>query len=89
LNKVILYRIVIRLLFPLEGEVIWTEKGPAAILKAESCIFHLRKEGDSDSYLLFIIEGNGEREIARIEASDPYFASRVLVAIGDAVPSAE
>ena len=47
------------------------------------------KTADNDRYLLFIIEGDEDREIARIESSDGNFASRVLVAIGDAVPFTE
>ena len=56
-----------------------------AILDAENQIFHLRNAAAEDnSYLLYIVEGGNEREIARIEADDPNFSSRVLVGIGDA-----
>ena len=89
LEKFTLSHLGVQVLIELRGQVIWTKKGPAAILKAENHIFHLRKEGDGDSYALFIIEGDVEREIARIESCDPCFASRVLVAIGEAVPFAE
>ena len=89
LEKFTLSHLGVQVLIELRGKVIWTKKGPAAILKAENHIFHLRKEGDGDSYALFIIEGEVEREIARIEARDPCFASRILVAIGEAVPFSE
>ena len=89
LEKFTLSHLGVQVLIELRGQVIWTKKGPAAILKAENHIFHLRKEGDGDSYALFIIEGDVEREIARIESCDPCFASRVLVAIGEAVPFSE
>jgi hypothetical protein len=86
LEKFMVSRLGIQRLLPLHGEFIWTEKGPTAILEAEDRIFHLRKDAEGDSYPLFILEGDGEREIARFEAKDPYFASRVLVAIADAAP---
>ena len=89
LEKFTLSHLGVQVLIELRGQVIWTKKGPAAILKAENHIFHMRKEVDRDSYALFIIEGDVEREIARIESCDPCFASRVLVAIGEAVPFAE
>ena len=89
LRKFILSRLGVRLPDLLNGKVAWTENGPALILDAEGDVFHLRKAGDNDSYFLFIIEAAGEREIARIEASDANFASRVLVAIDDAVTSTD
>jgi len=89
LHKFMLRHLGVSVLIELMGEATWTEKGPAAVLKAENHIFHLRKEGDGDSYALFIIDGDVEREIARIEAHDPCFANRVLVAIDEAVPPIE
>jgi len=86
LDKFLLSHLGVRVLFELEGKAIWTKKALAAILKAENHTFHLRKEGDGDSYALFIIEGEVEREIALTEASDPCFASRILVAIGETIP---
>jgi hypothetical protein len=56
---------------------------------ADGHIFHVRKAADNDRYLLFIIKGDEDREIARIKSSDANFASSVLVAIGDAVPFTE
>jgi hypothetical protein len=88
LRKFILSRLGVRLPDLLNGKVVWTENGPALILDAEDGhVFHMRKDGDSGGYLLFIIEGNVKREIARIESSDANFASHVLVAIDDAIPS--
>ena len=63
----------------------WTSHGAAIILKAAGETFHLRK-ADSNTYQLQHIDGHQEAEIARVKASDPHFASRVLVAIGDATP---
>jgi hypothetical protein len=88
LEKFMLRRLGFGVVMSLHAHVIWTEKGPAVTLDAEGHIFHVRKATDNESYLFFI-EGKGEREIARIDASDANFASRVLVAIGDAVPIAE
>ena len=67
-------------------QVIWISEGPVAILKCEDQVFHLRQAGDGNC-LLFLIEGQAEREIAPIKDSDPHFTSRVLVAIGDAGPA--
>lgn len=64
---------------------VWTEKGPAVTLDAKGRDFHLRKGADNGTYLLLIVDSDKEREIARIDASDPIFSSRVLVAIDNAV----
>jgi hypothetical protein len=69
----------------LAGRAEWTDKGPAVILNTGVHVFHLRKKEGNGSCFLFIVGGDGEREIARLEASDPIFSSRVLVAIDDAV----
>jgi hypothetical protein len=69
------------------GKVDWTDNGPALIMQASGCVFHLRKAGDSELiYRLYLI-GDGEREIEEIQADGPLFASRVLAAIGDVIPS--
>jgi hypothetical protein len=83
LQTFLLRRLEVTVLVKLCMHVIWTSGGPVAILKSDDQIFHLRKAGDSNC-LLFLIEGQGEREIAQIKSSDPHFTSRVLVAIGDA-----
>ena len=71
-------------LVSLQMEICWIAGGPVAILQAEDTIFHLRKSGKNGSYLLSTIEAESEREVCRIEASDPQFANRILVAIGEA-----
>ena len=88
LQKFVLPKLGVGPHMALLGTPAWTSKGAAIILKAEDHIFHLRKAGDRGSSInLFLIEGDGEREIARIEAADRLFASRVLAVIGDVIPS--
>jgi len=67
----------------------WIEQGAAAQLNADDKAFRLRKDGKNDSYILSIVEIDREREVARIKGSDPHFANRVLVTIGDAVSPQE
>ena len=74
----------IKRMFAFSVKVAWTDHGAAAELNADDKAFHLRRDGKSDSYILFIFENDGEREVARIRGSDPHFADWVLVAIGDA-----
>jgi len=81
LQGFLLRRLLVAVPVALGMEVAWISGGPAAILKYEDQTFHLRKAGDDDC-VLFLIEGQGETEIARIKAEDPLFASRLLVAIG-------
>jgi hypothetical protein len=68
----------------LNVKAVWTEKGPTVNLDTEGHVFRVRQD-DGNGYILLVLDSGGEREIARIEASDPIFASRVLVAIDDAV----
>jgi hypothetical protein len=85
LQGFVLRKLGVTLPITLDSETAWTEKGPVAIFKAEGRVVHLRKAGDNDTYMLFLVEGDSEREIARIEGSDQLFASRFLVAVGDVV----
>jgi hypothetical protein len=85
LQAFVLRRLDIEVLGRLRMKVGWISGGPAAILKYEGHVFHLRRDGDDDC-VLFKTEGQRETEIARIEKSDPHFTARVLVAIGDAAP---
>jgi hypothetical protein len=72
-----------RLMLPLKAKVVWSGSDAAAQLTVDSATFHLRK--NKNDYALLAIEENGQRELTRIEGSDPQFANRVLVAIGDAL----
>jgi hypothetical protein len=85
LHGFVLRKLGLTLPITLEYETTWTERGPVAIFRAEGRVIHLRKAGDNDTYMLFLVEGDSEREIARIEGSDQLFASRFLVAVGDVV----
>jgi hypothetical protein len=87
LRKFVLSRLGVRVPDQLNAKVNWTAKGPALIFNADGRVFQMRVEGDS--YPLFIIEGDSEREVARLEGADPHFASRLLVAVANAVPSLE
>lgn len=84
LRGFILRSLDVTALVKMQMHVTWTQKGPAAILKTEDRVFHLRRDRDRKSCVLLLIDGQRETEIARIEAYDQYFGSRVLVAIGDA-----
>lgn len=85
MNKFIVESLGFRLMFPLKSDVIWTNKGAAAQLTVEGRIFHIRKDGDQ--YGLFSIEEHQEQEIVKMEGSDPQFANRVLIAIGETLPT--
>ena len=89
LEGFILLKLGVRLTILLNVKVVWSEKGPAVTLDADGHAFHVRKGNDNRSYLLLSVDGDKEREIATIEASDPIFASRVLMAIDEAVYSKE
>jgi hypothetical protein len=73
-----------RLMFPLKAKVVWSQGGAAGQLTVDGATFHLRKE-DENCYGLFVIEEQEERELIKTESSDPQFANRVLVAIGDSL----
>jgi hypothetical protein len=78
-------RLDVTVLVKLGMNVTWVSGEPVAILKDEADhVFHLRKSADSKICLLFIVDGLEKREIARIDAKDPLFSSKALVAIGDA-----
>ena len=68
-------------MLPLKFNVIWSEKGATGQMKVDDYTFNLHK--DRESYRLFLIEEHGERELSQLDGSDPNFANRVLVAIGD------
>jgi hypothetical protein len=87
LENFILRQMGVRLTMLLNIRVAWIENGPAVTFDAEGQVFRMRK--DNCSYILRVLDGGGEREIARIEGSDPNFTSRVLVAMDDAFPSKE
>jgi len=87
LQKQVLPKLGFRAHMELLGTPAWTSRGAAIILKAEDHMFHLRHASEKGSYSIFLIEGEGEREIARIDGVDRHFASRVLAAIGDVIPS--
>jgi len=70
-----------RRMLPLKFNVIWSEKGATGQMKVDDYTFNLHK--DRESYRLFLIEEHGERELSQLDGSDPNFANRVLVAIGD------
>jgi hypothetical protein len=74
-----------RLMIPLKFQVLWSEKGAIGQMRADGHTFNLRREGES--YHLFIIEPDGERELLQVEGSDSHLASRVLRAIGDSLPN--
>jgi hypothetical protein len=73
----------IRLMGPLKAIVIWTGTEAATELTVERKVFHIRKK--KNCYALFAIEEHGDRLLVEIEASDPLFASRVLVHIGESL----
>lgn len=70
-----------RRMLPLKFNVIWDEKGVIGQMNADGKIFNLRRDGED--FRLFLVETCGERELSRLEGSDPNFANRVLVAIDD------
>jgi hypothetical protein len=81
--KFLVDHIGFRLMFALKAQAVWTDKGAAAELTGNNQIFHLRKHGSQNEYGLFAVGKHGEREVAKLEGSDPLFESRILVAIGD------
>ena len=85
LQKFLLRRLGTAAAFGLMLGVTWSADGPVGRLDTGDNVFHVRKAAESDSYRLFIVEGSAEREVFRIEASDPQFGSRILVAIGDSI----
>ena len=87
MEKFILSAFGLKYLFPLGATVLWTDRGVAAELNADSRTFHLRKGLDSGRYILFFIQPSGESELLNLEAEDPLFACRVMVAIGDKLSS--
>jgi hypothetical protein len=74
-----------RLMLPLKFHVVWNEKGAIGQMSVNGHIFNLRKHGEN--YHLLLIGEHGERELSQLEGSDPNFANRVLVAIGDILPT--
>ncbi len=72
-----------RILLPLKATWSWTDKGAAARFKVNDRVFQLRRDGGGKQYSLFAMLESGERELIRLSASDPLFASRILVAMGD------
>ena len=72
----------VRLLLPLKGKFLWTEKGAAAQFMVGDAVFYLRR--DRNLYRLYVVENGEERELAQLDSSDPQFANRFLVAIGEA-----
>jgi len=81
MSKFLYTTLGLRLMFPLKANAVWTESGAAGQLIADGITFHLRK--DKNRYGLFVVEEDQERELIKIEGSDPLFADRVLVAISD------
>jgi len=83
LNRFLFDTLRLRLMFPLKAKVIWSGSGAAGQLTVDGATFHLRK--DKIWCWLFGVEEDKERELIRIESSDPHFANRLLVAIGDSL----
>jgi hypothetical protein len=83
LNRFIFDTLRIRLMFPLKAKVVWSQGGAAAQLTVDGATFHLRK--DKKWCSLFVVEEDKERELIKIENSDPHFADRVLAAISDSL----
>jgi len=83
LNKFLFDTLRLRLMFPLKAKVVWSQGGAAGQLTVDGATFHLRK--DKKWCSLFVVEEDKERELIKIESSDPHFADRVLVAISDSL----
>ncbi len=83
LEKFLRRRLGVAAVFRLCMEVTWTPGGAVASLDTGDNIFKLRR-ADDESYLLCIVEGEAQRQVVRIEASDSQFENRLLVAIADA-----
>jgi len=83
LNKFLFDSLRPRLMFPLNAKVVWSQGGAAGQLTVDGATFHLRK--DKNWYRLLVVEERKERELIKIESSDPHFANRVLVAISDSL----
>ena len=71
----------VRRLAPFKATTVWAGHGAAAEFSTPGKKFLLRKTGHV--FRLSAMEGDGEREVAAIEPSDPQFVNKVLVAIGD------
>jgi hypothetical protein len=69
----------------LSPRIVWGEEGPETRMNVDSQVFWLRKRGNN--YVLFAVKTEADAEIASIEASDPIWGSRVMVAIGNALQS--
>jgi len=81
LTKFVVKSLDYRLMFPLEVKFIWTDRGATAQMRVDDQLFHLCRL--ENRYGVFAIDGHGERQLVMLEPSDPLFASRVLVALGD------
>jgi hypothetical protein len=68
-------------LFELSASTVWTEDGAVAQFTVNEKTFFLRK--DKEDYRLTASETLGERELLRLNATDPQFGNIVLAAIGD------
>jgi hypothetical protein len=76
-----------KLMLLLKAESLWTENGAAMRFRADEQYFLFRKSQQGDQYILFLVHEEDERELLRVDASDPLFTDRILVAIGDHVPA--
>jgi hypothetical protein len=81
--KMFLFKTMSNLWFPLKVITVWTDTTVAGQFTVDGQIFELRKDGPC--YRLFRIARGSGFELARLDSSDPNFASRVLVAIDDAL----
>jgi hypothetical protein len=81
MQKFLMNTLGLRVMFPLRANAIWSQGSAAGQLSADGMTFYLRK-GTENWYGLFVEDDI--RALIKIEASDPQFGNRVLVAISDA-----
>ena len=78
LHEFVIRRLAVAATVRMQLKAIWIRHGSAARLKSGGRVFYLRLAREDKSCQLHVVEGEGDRAIARIDSGDEHFGSRVL-----------